>query len=80
MATGSYMTPIYSRSQSEVLGDHHRVISGAFRVVSSHIIIVNSFRLESGHLSLSPNLVILSDQICNQIVIFPVTTSLLQGK
>ncbi|GFU51807.1 transposable element Tcb1 transposase [Trichonephila clavipes] len=23
MATGSYMTPIYSRSQSEVLGDHH---------------------------------------------------------
>ncbi|GFS79088.1 hypothetical protein TNCV_4408161 [Trichonephila clavipes] len=24
MATGSYMTPIYSRSQSEVLGDHHR--------------------------------------------------------
>ncbi|GFW48915.1 hypothetical protein TNCV_3901131 [Trichonephila clavipes] len=25
MATGSYMTPIYSRSQSEVLGDLHRV-------------------------------------------------------
>ncbi|GFS49044.1 uncharacterized protein LOC105457711 [Trichonephila clavipes] len=25
MATGSYMTPIYSRSQSEVLGDHHIV-------------------------------------------------------
>ncbi|GFU33427.1 hypothetical protein TNCV_4362461 [Trichonephila clavipes] len=24
MATGSYMTPIYSRSQSEVLGDLHR--------------------------------------------------------
>ncbi|GFX23606.1 uncharacterized protein TNCV_3770791 [Trichonephila clavipes] len=23
MATGSYLTPIYSRSQSEVLGDHH---------------------------------------------------------
>ncbi|GFX49067.1 hypothetical protein TNCV_786231 [Trichonephila clavipes] len=25
MATGSYMTPIYSRSQSEVLGDHHNL-------------------------------------------------------
>ncbi|GFX53726.1 hypothetical protein TNCV_1596721 [Trichonephila clavipes] len=25
MATGSYMTPIYSRSQSEVLGDLHIV-------------------------------------------------------
>ncbi|GFW78818.1 uncharacterized protein TNCV_4262381 [Trichonephila clavipes] len=25
MATGSYLTPIYSRSQSEVLGDHHKV-------------------------------------------------------
>ncbi|GFU59157.1 uncharacterized protein TNCV_4746801 [Trichonephila clavipes] len=25
MATGSYMTPIYSRSQSEVLGDLHKV-------------------------------------------------------
>ncbi|GFY24810.1 hypothetical protein TNCV_2690011 [Trichonephila clavipes] len=24
MATGSYLTPIYSRSQSEVLGDHHK--------------------------------------------------------
>ncbi|GFX92950.1 hypothetical protein TNCV_914991 [Trichonephila clavipes] len=24
MATGSYMTPIYSRSQSEVLGDLHK--------------------------------------------------------
>ncbi|GFT69142.1 uncharacterized protein TNCV_2566021 [Trichonephila clavipes] len=24
MATGSYMTPIYSRSQGEVLGDLHR--------------------------------------------------------
>ncbi|GFX77239.1 uncharacterized protein TNCV_5063721 [Trichonephila clavipes] len=24
MATGSYMTPIYSRSQSEVQGDLHR--------------------------------------------------------
>ncbi|GFW88494.1 hypothetical protein TNCV_3552631 [Trichonephila clavipes] len=27
MATGSYMTPIYSRSQSEVLGDLHKVIN-----------------------------------------------------
>ncbi|GFX42002.1 hypothetical protein TNCV_4516101 [Trichonephila clavipes] len=25
MATGSYLTPIYSRSQSEVQGDHHKV-------------------------------------------------------
>ncbi|GFU75171.1 hypothetical protein TNCV_2056141 [Trichonephila clavipes] len=25
MATGSYMTPIYSRSQSEVLGDLHKL-------------------------------------------------------
>ncbi|GFU52243.1 hypothetical protein TNCV_3052641 [Trichonephila clavipes] len=25
MATGSYMTPIYSRSQSEVLGDFHTI-------------------------------------------------------
>ncbi|GFX32617.1 uncharacterized protein TNCV_3704891 [Trichonephila clavipes] len=25
MATGSYMTPIYSRSQSEVQGDHHKL-------------------------------------------------------
>ncbi|GFX94434.1 hypothetical protein TNCV_4294761 [Trichonephila clavipes] len=25
MATGSYMTPIYSRSQSEVQGDLHRI-------------------------------------------------------
>ncbi|GFX28525.1 hypothetical protein TNCV_1153341 [Trichonephila clavipes] len=24
MASGSYMTPIYSRSQSEVQGDHHK--------------------------------------------------------
>ncbi|GFW60568.1 hypothetical protein TNCV_569151 [Trichonephila clavipes] len=24
MATGSYLTPIYSRSQSEVQGDHHK--------------------------------------------------------
>ncbi|GFT62535.1 hypothetical protein TNCV_3838661 [Trichonephila clavipes] len=28
MATGSYLTPIYSRSQSEVLGDHHRLSPG----------------------------------------------------
>ncbi|GFV49442.1 hypothetical protein TNCV_4115611 [Trichonephila clavipes] len=26
MATGSYMTPIYSRSQSEILGDLHRLV------------------------------------------------------
>ncbi|GFU54930.1 hypothetical protein TNCV_1464381 [Trichonephila clavipes] len=25
MATGSYLTPIYSHSQSEVLGDHHKL-------------------------------------------------------
>ncbi|GFW57274.1 hypothetical protein TNCV_541881 [Trichonephila clavipes] len=25
MATGSYLTSIYSRSQSEVQGDHHKV-------------------------------------------------------
>ncbi|GFU95706.1 hypothetical protein TNCV_3380141 [Trichonephila clavipes] len=26
MATGSYLTPTYSRSQSEVLGDLHRLL------------------------------------------------------
>ncbi|GFU37469.1 reverse transcriptase [Trichonephila clavipes] len=29
MATGSYMTPIYSRSQSEVQGDHHKDVDEA---------------------------------------------------
>ncbi|GFT04718.1 transposable element Tcb1 transposase [Trichonephila clavipes] len=28
MATGSYLNPIYSRSQSEVLGDHHKLGCG----------------------------------------------------
>ncbi|GFW58359.1 histone-lysine N-methyltransferase SETMAR [Trichonephila clavipes] len=32
MATGSYMTPTYSRSQSEVQGDLHKFRSGNFDV------------------------------------------------
>ncbi|GFW23401.1 uncharacterized protein TNCV_3804991 [Trichonephila clavipes] len=35
MATGSYMTPIYSRSQSEVLGDLHMVRVAKYHHVMS---------------------------------------------
>ncbi|GFX05421.1 hypothetical protein TNCV_1007431 [Trichonephila clavipes] len=34
MATGSYMTPIYSRSQSEVQGDLHKYTSGKVTGIS----------------------------------------------
>ncbi|GFW02520.1 hypothetical protein TNCV_2455361 [Trichonephila clavipes] len=32
MATGSFMTPIYSRSQSEVQGDLHKLIVGKLEI------------------------------------------------
>ncbi|GFV56742.1 hypothetical protein TNCV_2539441 [Trichonephila clavipes] len=35
MATGSYTTPIYSRSQSEVQGDLHKVSDRGWHVTSS---------------------------------------------
>ncbi|GFT18546.1 hypothetical protein TNCV_176501 [Trichonephila clavipes] len=34
MATGSYMTPIYSRSQSEVQGDLHNSINLKYEAIS----------------------------------------------
>ncbi|GFV06117.1 hypothetical protein TNCV_3144051 [Trichonephila clavipes] len=53
MATGSYMTPIYSRSQSEVLGDLHkalnrRLISGVWTVNSPQSHIVRVYDAEHG--------------------------------
>ncbi|GFW22471.1 hypothetical protein TNCV_2170051 [Trichonephila clavipes] len=35
MATGSYLTPIYSRSQSEVQGDHHTCLQDLYCVLSA---------------------------------------------